>query len=540
MRYLIACMALFAAVCGPSRSTFAIGPESPEVKQAIDQAIEYLRTADDGRLGAKSLVGLAFLKAGVDPSDPKIQDALNVVRGATKVGAEGFHHDIYSTGVAIMFLAALDPSKYRPEIEVLAHSLHLRVKKPGSWGYPADNMTHGKTCDTSMTQYGVLGLWEASDLAGVSTPAKVWDRVAFWLITTQAPDGAWGYQGSPSGTLDNRIKQDGVSDRMTVAALGALYIVRNQLGYGEIRKRIDDDTPDALRPVETQDDRKERIKTEIDLKYFQRAMVSGNQHFEKVYKRKQDAWPHYYLYALERFQSLKEADMQVRPKNPGWYQDGAKFLVETQNGDGSWDKENQGGPVPNTCFGILFLVRSTQKSLDKARIYRYQAGVMVGGSGFPESKDVRVRNGAVVVKPLAAPLEKVLEILDNPQHEQYAAAREALADQAHSGDADLLTKHAAELARLARRGETSIRVAAAEALGRSRNLDYTPVLIQLLMDDDMDVVAAAENALVLISRKADGATLGIKPSDSERQVAQRRWSEWFATIRPDLAAGTTR
>ncbi len=551
MRWLIGCIVLAAAMA-PCTQSWAIGPESPEVKKAIESGIEYLRNAEEGRVGAKALIGLAFLKAGIEKNDPKIQDALSVVRGAAKNGPNNFPADIYSTGICIMFLAALDASKYRPEIEVMAQSLHGRVKKPGAWGYPASNEGNGKTCDTSMTQYGVLGLWEASDLAGVPTPVKVWDRVAEWLITTQAPDGAWAYQGHPSPDIENRKKQDGgVSDRMTVAALGALYIVRNQLGHGDLRKRVDDDTPAALQPFESDEERKTRIKTQIDLKYFQRAMVSGEQYFDRNYKRKPDAWAHYYLYALERYKSLKEADLQVRPKNPQWYQDGARFLVDTQDADGGWDKKDkdgksvEAGPVPNTCFGILFLVRSTQKSLDKSRIYRYQAGVMVGGSGFPEGQDVRVRDGSVVVKPLDAPLEKILEILDNPQHAQYAAAREALADQGRNaslvgGEVETLGKHAATLARLAKRGESSVRVAAIHALGRSRNLDQAPVLIALLMDEDMDVMRAAEAALALISRKADAATLGVKPGSSERQSAQRKWSEWFAAVRPDLDAGTSR
>ncbi|MBI1900503.1 MAG: HEAT repeat domain-containing protein [Planctomycetia bacterium] len=514
-----------------------IGPESPEVKKAVEDGLEYLRTAEYGRLGGKALVGLAFLKAGKDKNEPKVQEALQAVLATAKAGPDAYSEGlIYDAGVCIMFLVAMDPSKYRQEIEVYVKALHRLQKRPGAWGYPVSNEANGKTCDTSMTQYAVLGLWEAADLSGIETPPRVWERAADWLISTQAPDGGWSYQGTP-GSLDQRVKQGAVTDTLTVAAMGALYIVRNQLGHGQLRKRDDDDTPAALQPYESEEERKKRLKTTIELKYFQRAITAGNTWITQHYKRRPEkGWIYYYFYAMERYQSLREADLHVRPKNPTWYQEGASFIVEEQRADGSWQaQENMS--VPDTAFAILFLLRSTQRSLDKSLIRRHQSSVLVAGSGFPDKPGVRLRDGEIVVKPLEAPLEKVLQIIDNPRHEQYAAAREALADQARKGDVEVLAKHASALARLAQRGERPVRLSAIEGLGRSRNLDQVPALIQLLSDDDLDVVQAAESALRLISRKPDGFGLVLRPSAEQKKSAMKKWSEWYSSIRPDAAVG---
>ena len=147
-------------------------------------------------------MGLAWAKHGEDPAHPQIADAVRAIQSALRKGPQQFRAGIYDTGIAIMFLVAVDPSRYRFEIESLVESLHLRQKTDGAWGYPPEHPTHGATCDTSMTQYAVLGLWEAEDQAGVETPRLVWDRVARWLLLTQDSSGGFGYQGKPARGWD--------------------------------------------------------------------------------------------------------------------------------------------------------------------------------------------------------------------------------------------------------------------------------------------------------------------------------------------------
>jgi hypothetical protein len=64
----------------------------------------------------------------------------------------------------------------------------------------------------------------------------------------------------------------------------------------------------------------------------------------------------YHLYALERIGTLSGRDTLAGQE---WYKEGAGFLLGTQKEDGSWD-DGADTPVPNTCFALLFLIRSTQ------------------------------------------------------------------------------------------------------------------------------------------------------------------------------------
>jgi hypothetical protein len=521
----------------------ALGPNSPKVKQAIANAIKFLETAEDGRIGAQALIGMTLLKNGADPTHPKVQAAVNVVAGAAKVLPEQYHHDIYSTGLSIMLLVAVDPVKYRSEIATICSSLRLRQKDHGAWGYPKEDKNNGKTCDTSQTQYAVLGLWEAEDLAGVPTPPEIWDKVAEWLIRTQQSDGAFAYQGNPSDAIGERIAQPGASHNMTAAAMGSLYIVKDRLGIRKLRKGADDDTPEVLVPYESAEDIKNRIKTKIELKYFTRAISSGNTWFDdRTIPLEKPATPsfiYYYLYARERYESLREADekgsvkVDLQSENAAdWYEQGARFLIDTQKENGAW--ESACGAVPDTCFGALFLLRSTKKTLEKRDELRRQAGLMLAGRGLPADPNVRVREGKVTVRPLAGNIDQVLAAVDDERNPAHAQAIEALADLSRSGDRAELARHGRDLARLAVAGETEVRLIAIAAIERSRNLDIAPVLIQLLSDPDLDVTRAASESLGRISRKYTTFGLGVEPTAEQRAKAIAGWRAWYKSIRPDV------
>ncbi|MEK6238677.1 MAG: hypothetical protein N2C14_28490, partial [Planctomycetales bacterium] len=493
-----------------------------------------------GTLGRPALIGLTFLKYDGDKERDLIKSALEkIVKETNGDDPKKFTKDIYSTGISILFLVAVDPSKYRSNIEFLAKSLHHRQKADGAWGYPESHKL-GKTGDTSMTQYAALGLWEASDQAGVETPPEVWDRLGAWLIKTQDPSGGFGYQGKVSPSLDERVKQDAIGHAMVVAGLGSMFITKDQLGLSELKKRLNDDTPDALQPYETPQERLDRIKTQINPKYFEKALAAGARWTGKNFTidKPKRGWLHYYLDALERYESLKEADKggRINP-SPSWYSQGARFLIAQQKEepvDGSW-KKGQAGPMADTCFAILFLLRSTKKSLEKSSLARFQASKQIGGRGLPDANDVRLRAGNVVVQPLAEVSPKeIADILSDPKHASHAQAREALADLASSGDRAALAESSSHFERLALRGPSDVRVLAIEAIARARNLNQVPLLIHLLNDPDLEVLRAARDALRVISRKFSGVGLGLRPSSDERATAISQWKQWYQTIRPDV------
>jgi hypothetical protein len=249
---------------------------------------------------------------------------------------------------------------------------------------------------------------------------------------------------------------------------------------------------------------------------------------------KPSGWLHYYMYALERYESLKEADSSKKKeldKSPRWYEQGARFLLRTQNVNGSW--ESQSKEVADTCFGILFLLRSTKKSLEKSSFHKFDAGVMLGGRGLPNAAEVRLRAGQVVAKPLTASTKDLLATCANPKHPDFKKAVEALHDLAVSGEPSALKEHAAQLAKLALKGKSEARVAAIQAISRSRDLDQVPVLIYLLNEQNVDVLRESRDALRVISRKFDGIGPGLKPTPEERAKAIEDWKAWYLSIRPE-------
>jgi hypothetical protein len=70
-----------------------------------------------------------------------------------------------------------------------------------------------------------------------------------------------------------------------------------------------------------------------------------------------NAYLYYYLYALERLGMLLDVgDIGGHP----WYPEGAKFLLDAQQKDGSWKGSRPEQPVWDTCLAILFLKRATR------------------------------------------------------------------------------------------------------------------------------------------------------------------------------------
>lgn len=511
-------------------------PESAEVKAAIAKGIAFLETQPGGSMGVQSLVGLTLAKSGAKHDHPQIKAAIAAVQASVAGGPEKVADDIYSTGVAIMFLVAVDPKQYRYDIEKLVQSLHFRQKTDGAWGYPVGSQTGGKTCDTSMTQFACLGLYEASVYAEVPTPSAVWDKVAAWLVKSQDPTGGYGYQGKVSSYLGERVKQDDTLHSMTMAGLCSVYICRDQLGLSQIKKSADDDTPRALKPVESQEEAKTRAKTALDPKLIAKARGDGNRWVNEHFTiDKPKGWLHYYLYALERYETIREAEGSISSKT-NWYHQGARLLLETQKENGSW--EGNAGLPPETCFCVLFLLRSMKKSLDRS-YKKYPEGILIGGRGMPKTGEVRLRRGQVAAKPGTAPLAELLQKLtpahaDQVSSEDAAQALEALQDLAETGAAAIIDEHAEVLRELASsESPQETRLAAARALGRSRNLDYAPVLIACLEDGELDLLMAARDGLVGISRRADAFGFDVRSSRSGRKDAIDKWKAWYRALRPD-------
>lgn len=521
--------AAFALTILPQQAR-AVTPESPEVRAVIKKGLKYLETAKEGRLGGKCLIALAFLKDGADEKHPTIVDAVNACQAATKgdVGA-----DIYSTGIAIIFLCSLNPSKYQPEIVKLRDSLEDRQKSCGGWGYPDK-----PTGDTSMTQYGMLSYWEMNAV-GIPISAKSAERAADWLIRTQGPQGNWGYQGKEA----NDTKQSALVEQepknslgMSIAALGCTYMAADLLGLAELHSDLDSGLPPALRPLKKAAAKKGPV-TNVDGKLIRAAQERGKSWFAKNYKIDPPGFTHYYLYALERGKSFQEAAAGRSVKEPTWYNEGYEFLKKTQKANGCWDTDEAQKPYVdvNTAFGVLFLLRSTQKAI--ARSKSYGDGSLLAGRGLPtEVKEVRVRGGQIAPKRLANPTSELVEILSKADHAMFpavAADVELLRDRIKAAQPEEKKEYLTRLRSLAATGVPEARATAVRVLSLLRDLESCPALLAALDDPDWQVVLAADEGLQFMGWKTGKSTLTDKPDDKARAAAKERWKTWYLAVRPD-------
>ena len=527
-RSLVAAVCLTIALAAPTRADAVGGkysPESPEIEAAVQRAVKFLQQDKvENRLGGKALMGLALVKAGVDHNDAKIREAADELANAVATGRgldEG--NIVYTLGLSIIFLTQLDPQQHGEQIKNLLDRL-LKCQKPhGGWGYLVR-----PTGDTSMTQYGVLAMWEASR-AGFAVPDDAWERVCNWLLRTQDPGGAFGYQGEDPQSFE-RVKQVGVRHSLAAAGSGCLYICQDHLGLGD-RQSQRGAAPSSLRRVEQRGIITRRRGANVETQRLAAAQQLGNAWFEANYTIEPPAgYTHYYMYALERYQSFREA-LGGPPEKKPWYDDGATYLLENQQSDGGWVGEC--GKSCDTAFGILFLVRSTRKSLIRAGLLG--DGALLAGRGLPRDGDlVQTQGGEVVAKPLVGPAEHLLTLMEDADNPEYLSAVEGFAELAREADEETLNKHARRLRELAGSPRPEARVTAVRALGRTRDITQVPTLIYALSDPEGEVVQAAVEALRYLSRKPPNSPGTVITDDGSRRAAIEFWKGWYRTLRPDV------
>ena len=500
-------------------------PNSPNVRRVVDAGLKFLEGRTDPRLGGKCLVALAFLKAGkVD--HPKIREALAECAKVEqeKAGEQGI--DNYSNGLAIILLCELSAQKHSRSIDYYLSVLKTRQKPNGGWGYSGI-----ATGDTSQTQYAALSYWEAHRF-GFKVDAQSVERLANWLVKTQAPDGSWGYQGQVSPN-DEPIPQDEATCSLLAAAMGSSYICADLFGLnpggvyetegGEIRKSV----PLALRKVTDSkpvgDVNKLPIQKLPPARIF-RAINHGHSWMAQNYKIDIGPKCFYYLYGLERYKSFQEALEGIEEPSPKWYNDGYDFLAKSQGPDGSWS--GYCGAECDTAFSILFLLRSTQKSI-KAKLGE---GMLLSGRGLPSNlARAKLRDGQIVSEQIHKNVDELLSMIDD--------GNEATLDELARDPAQLVVERVDEnsarrLQQLIRGGSPEVRILSTRALGRAGNLDYVPSLLYALTDPDTRVVIEGRNGLRFISRSFDGFGPPDDFTEQQRFEAIDNWKKWYKSIRP--------
>lgn len=516
-----------ACATGPARAQ-QLTPESPEVLATIERAIAYIIEYKERSPGREALAGLTMLKSGAPLTHARVQSAVETLQKHLSTPEPYVRIDeMYTPCVEILFFLAADPQRFRPEIDKALSYLLSRQKTHGGWGYVSK-----PDGDTSMTQYAVLALWELSE-AGIDVPIEVWENVTNWLLRTQDPSGAFGYQGRDPGSFQ-RVNQVNVRHSLAAAGLGSLLISAHHLGIGPTHKPSSE-VSSALNRVEAAAAAgapRRKLTSKVESARMAAALADGDRWMRERYTIEPSGvvYQHYYLYTLERYESFRELARGKVEEQYAWYDDGARHLMRTQGAAGSW--QSASGALVDTCFSVLFLLRSTQKSLGRAGLLA--AGTLVGGRGLPKDMAAaQLRNGEVVAKPLSGPAESLLAVLDDPGDPNYLAAVEGFRAMTLEADEATLNRQAVKLRKLAGSAEPGARLAAVEALARTRDLDNVPILIYALSDPDQQVVATALDGLRFISRKFRGLGEGPIRDEATRSAVIQRWKDWYRTVRPE-------
>ncbi len=199
-----------------------------------------------------------------------------------------------------------------------------------------------------------------------------------------------------------------------------------------------------------------------------------------------------------------------------------------QSPDGAWSDRSQTTPAESTCFALLFLIRSTQKT-----IFSMSAGTLEGGYSLPkDTTSIRVEGTQIKGKAVATQVTDLLKILESDDAGDTEG--KSLPD-----DLELDPNPAgrrAQLDRLERlvRGSRSwqARRVAAKLLGKSDELRVAPALIFALSDPDNPTRRFARDGLRFISRKFEGFGMPDDPTESEADQAQDAWRDWYRTVDP--------
>lgn len=541
LRQLLARPLLGLACCGAvwvgwdSAAAAAHSPDSSVVKPMVDKAAQALEGLDATDVGGKCLIGLALYKTERPVGHPKIQSAIKHARDlAATVAREGYGYNCYNETIACIFLCDVAPQECRSEINVLVSGLLQRQITAGSWTYKGVQES-----DTSQTQYGMLTLWSAHSV-GITAPVPALERAAHWLMRSQSADGGFGYHPPDPGVGKSNGVLTDTSLSMSAAGLGSLYLTAHILGGGraEARKTKDKgkELPPAVTRVSPDKDQKGFVMLRpqtLDLAALRRACAAGDRWFDKNFRpnNENQTWTYYYLYGLERYKSFKEFVEGQTDAEPAWYNTGVEYLQQNQKASGVWTNFSSYGDGIDTAFAVLFLVRSTQKTIKKVT---QEEGILIGGKGLPKNlANARLVDGKVVTPQMVKDVEDFLQLLKDTEHKEFDPL--ALAGSL-SLDEDL-TKRTSQIARL-RELVTAVdfgaRLTAVKTLARAGELDNVPALVYALSDPDPNVVREAREGLRFVSRRLQGVgPVSGKPTPQEIETEQAKWKEWLRSIRPD-------
>ena len=332
-----------AAVSAQAR----IHPDELKLKPRIDAAIasgvealleRQLRDGTWGRYGnydggKTALVAYALLKSGVSAHHPAVRRALLYLDRVRP-------SQTYTVACMMLAYAAAGGDEHLAHVKELARLL-IEWQREGDFGYPHphNGQPGWSRPDLSNTQYAALGLWIAQQHK-VKVPSKAWRGLIEATLKYQSkseliPAPRTGTHTTAGGKVGingfGYVRGRGPTGSMTTAGVSILQICRIGLGerLGKDRRRVEDAVAKGVAWLGH---------------HFR---VNGNPGAG-------DSWKFYYLYGLERVGSLTRIEQMG---DHWWFLEGARHLLETQQGDGIWARGAQ--RETQTAFALLFLRRAT-------------------------------------------------------------------------------------------------------------------------------------------------------------------------------------
>ncbi len=531
----IVVMAFACVACSCNRAA-AYTPDDPVVLAMVDKGIAFLEKADfkdvSGEfVGGKVLVGYAVYKVTGDKDHPLVKKGLeDAIKCAadTQTRAETISKIVYDASISAIFLADLDATLYRPQLIQIRDFLRYAQKKNGGFGYLGSN-----TGDTSQTQYAMLAMWALSR-NDVTIPEDMIEACLRYLLATQDPSGAWGYQATVS-TTGQPVAQEGVSKSLATAGIGATLIGTDLVGLLGKRSLAEDDPdiPKAFTRIDLiEKEREKKSSSSFKLDEIRPSIDRAVSYQTKSPFMATGAkgWYFYYRYSEERYESFLEVlNSKTKDKSPAWYNAGVNELKKMQDRDGSWGR-NSGDFCPVevcTAFSILYLIRSTQKTIAKLN-----EGFTIGGYGLPKNAATIKRVGDKIVSEETASVEGLLEMMEKTGTENVEVG--LLPENLTLSKNPVERKaQVTRLSRLLRSEDWKSRRIAAKLLGRCEDINQVPELIYALTDKDPLVPMIAEESLRLLTRKLTVRNLEAEATPEQKDEAARFWRKWYISVRPD-------
>ena len=537
----------------------AQGPKSARVKAIVEKGVSFLKGDLTGynqmkTIGGPVIVGLAIYKyhdvygvAG-GKSHPKVVEAKAAAVEISKTIASPSYDGekkFYEVGLAAILLLEVDPDAYRAQIDVLIKAIETGQNKNGSWGYPAHD--YG---DTSVSQFCVLALWTAKNRQfDIKTETIV--NACSWLLRTQDPSGAWGYQEAADPGIGNFVRTSQATNKengtnyvgehsVAACGLGSLYITAGLLQFvnqlPEPPKK-NSNVNSALQVKKTDAQNLKPLTDAIPDGFLRGAITLGdgwfNSNFNSFIRKESPRWPFYFLYTYERYRTFKGLAEKVPFTDaPPWYVAGTNYLADKQQDDGSFrgGALQTGGQAMDTCFAMFFLMRSTLKSV--LNLARDTTFVSLGE--LPEdAANARIVDGKIVTTQLGGDITTILSMLEDPNAPQFKDMKAIPAVLKLSPDEKERQAQIERLKTLISEGNPQARRIAIRQFARERGLDAVPTLLYALSDPDEIATREARNALRFISRRLNGFGMPDIPAPAEKAEAIEKWRNWYLQVRPE-------